>query len=240
MNGKKVKRIIVAAALIAVLAIGGISAYFTDGDTATNTFTVGSVQIDLQEPSWEPANVTKITPEQEIAKDPQVKNIGVNDAFVFLEVVVPYAKVVTAQEDGTKNTAADTELFSYTKNAGWVEVGDAAKDTGAKTFKHIYAYVGDGTNMKALAKDAITPTLFDNIKFANIVEDQAQTGGATLENQNLNVVVNAYAIQTNNINDAGGTAKTAPTDVWAVLSTQNPSTEKLGVTENSKTDVIEP
>ena len=57
---------IAATAMIGVLAIGGISAYFTDGDTATNTFTVGKVSIDLQEPNWNPPK--DITPNQEIKR----------------------------------------------------------------------------------------------------------------------------------------------------------------------------
>ena len=42
-NKKRMKTMIAATAMIGVLAIGGISAYFTDGDTATNTFTVGRI-----------------------------------------------------------------------------------------------------------------------------------------------------------------------------------------------------
>lgn len=77
-NKKRMKTMIAATAMIGVLAIGGISAYFTDGDTATNTFTVGKVSIDLQEPNWNPPK--DITPNQEIKKDPQIKNDGINDA----------------------------------------------------------------------------------------------------------------------------------------------------------------
>ena len=45
-NKKRMKTMIAATAMIGVLAIGGISAYFTDGDTAPTTFTVGKVSID--------------------------------------------------------------------------------------------------------------------------------------------------------------------------------------------------
>lgn len=76
--------------LVGVMTIGGIAAYFTDGDTQTNTFTVGKISLDLQEPNWEPPK--DIVPEQEIKKDPQIKNDGINDEYVFLEVVVPYVK----------------------------------------------------------------------------------------------------------------------------------------------------
>ena len=110
MKKRNLKMTALALALVGTLSVGGIMAYFTDGDTATNTFTVGKVSIDLQEPGWVPP--TGITPEQEFKKDPQIKNDGINDVYVFMKVIVPYANVVTANHDGSKNAATDTELFS--------------------------------------------------------------------------------------------------------------------------------
>lgn len=49
MNKKKILVLAVSVALIAILAIGGSLAYFTDTDSATNTFTAGGVAIDLIE-----------------------------------------------------------------------------------------------------------------------------------------------------------------------------------------------
>lgn len=234
MKNKKLKSTIVAAALAGCLAIGGISAYFTDADTATNTFTVGKVEIDLQEPAWEPP--MDITPEEEFAKDPQVKNTGVNDAYVFVEVVVPYAAVMAANEDGTKNETADTELFGYDVKDGWVEVGTPKKDEEAKTVTHLYAY-GAADAMMAVAAGVTTESVFDYIKFANIVEDEG------LEGVSLDVVVNAYAIQTANINDGkdaldgdNADGKITPDAVWSVLKNQNPSTA-VDITEDENTDI---
>lgn len=245
MSMKKARTAIIASALVGCLAIGGISAYFTDADTATNTFTVGKVEIDLQEPKWTPPE--DITPDEEFKKDPKIVNTGNNESYVFMEVVVPYANVITANEDGTRNEAADTELFSYTVNTGWVEVGTAEKDTTAKTVTHLYAY-GTSTAMTGLAKDAETPALFNAVKFANVVEDQ------NLEGTKLNVVVNAYAIQSANINNGdtaidgtNTTGKVAPADVWLVIQNQNlnsdgdfaPDTSKDGLgTEDANTDVL--
>lgn len=208
----KKKTTIKLGALLLILAImmsslAGISAYFTDTDTATNTFTVGEVSIDLQEPNWN--GDTDITPNMTTAKDPQVLNDGASDAFVFLEVVVPYRdNIVIADADGTKNVAATAELFTYTIKDGWVEVGTPTTDAEAGVVKHVYAYIGDNTSdLKALAANETTPTLFDEITFVNAVENQG------LENQELDVVINAYGIQTNDIN--GG--KTDPAGVWEVV-----------------------
>lgn len=218
MKKRSISKIVLTGALAGCMIIGAISAYFTDADTATNTFTVGKVEIDLQEPDWVPP--TDITPEQEFAKDPKIENTGINDAYVFIEVVVPYATVITANEDGSTNPAADTELFSYDVKAGWMELGEAKKDTAAKTVTHLYAY-GAADAMTAVSAGVTTESVFDYIKFANVVDEQG------LEEASLDVVVNSYAIQTTNLND-GKTAldgnnadgKVAPAEVWSVLATQ--------------------
>ena len=49
MNKRKIVLLATALCMIAILAIGGTLAYFTDTDEATNTFTVGGVVIDLIE-----------------------------------------------------------------------------------------------------------------------------------------------------------------------------------------------
>lgn len=46
------KRMVAATALVGVLLIGGISAYFTDTDSTTNNFTVGKIDIELHEDNW--------------------------------------------------------------------------------------------------------------------------------------------------------------------------------------------
>ena len=49
MNKRKIVLLASALCMVAILAIGGTLAYFTDTDSATNTFTVGGVKIDLIE-----------------------------------------------------------------------------------------------------------------------------------------------------------------------------------------------
>ena len=100
MNREKKWRICVLAGLLAALtAIGGVAAYFTDTDTSVTTFTVGKIEIDLQEPAWEaksdtdangiPDEAERMEPAQTIAKDPFVENIGTNEAYIFITVETP-------------------------------------------------------------------------------------------------------------------------------------------------------
>lgn len=146
---KNSKKITAVTALAALCGVSGTYAFFTDGDVKTNEFTVGSVQIDEQEPHWNPdedldkdgkPDRDQTVPKQEFAKDPQIKNIGQNRAFVFMKVTIPYRKLVTVNDQGTKNAsgeAKNVQLWSYDlkgptdKEAGWIEIQDP--DTSVKS-----------------------------------------------------------------------------------------------------------
>lgn len=201
----KTKSAIIALMLVACLAVAGVSAYFTDSAEAVNTFTIGEVNIELEEPNWEEPEVP-VVPNQTVEKDPQAKNDGDNSAYIFMTVEVPYANVITANADGTKNAAADTELFTYTVNSGWAEIGTAKWENGIVT--HTYAY-GSASELTELAASAKTPALFNTITFVNVIE------GQSLEGTDKSVTVNAYAIQSENIGDSK-----APDDVWTIICNQ--------------------
>ena len=94
MKNRKLVKGIALAAVITALAAGGTAAYLTDFETATNSFTVGKVDIDLDEPNWKTEDNTDLVPTQVIRKDPYVANKGVNEAFVYLEVSVPVRNVI--------------------------------------------------------------------------------------------------------------------------------------------------
>ena len=80
------KKKILALCLVVVLAItavtGATLAYFTDTDAKTNVFAVGNIEIDLEEqfPSGE------LMPGVDLQKVVTVKNVGDNDAYMWIEV----------------------------------------------------------------------------------------------------------------------------------------------------------
>ena len=49
MNKRRILAIAMSLCIVAILAVGASLAYFTDTDNATNTFTVGNVEIKLIE-----------------------------------------------------------------------------------------------------------------------------------------------------------------------------------------------
>lgn len=226
MKQKKVRLLALTLAVAGCISTGMVSAYFTDGDSAVNTFTNGKISIDLQEPHWNPDAAKNMTPKQEVAKDPKVLNDGINDAYVFMRVTVPYANVTVAEDNGTKAAAkSDKELYKYDiDDLNWTEIGTPQKDTRTRTVTHVYAFAKNNT-MTALAANASTSALFEYIQLINVVEDEG------LEETVQNVKVEALAIQTRNINDEktsldgdNSDGKTTPAEVWSVLSVQNPAT----------------
>lgn len=172
-------------------------AYLTDYDKTVNEFTVGKVEIELQEPNWKPEENTKVEPSQQIRKDPQVKNNGKNDAFVYLEVSIPTADVITADAAGNRIDKKNTELFTFVKKADWTQI--EAKTSGTN---RIYTFAYN----KILKPGETSSTLFDTVTFANIIEGQ-------LDTQQFTVPVRAYAIQS--VNTGGDTGTVAQQAVAA-------------------------
>lgn len=233
---KNMKPILIAGAAVACLGIAGVSAYFTDTDKITNTFTVGKVDVTPSEPSWPETPPEDIVPNQEVPKDPKISNVGANPAYVFLQVKIPTAKVKVANTDGTVGEAALTELFTMQglDDNHWCEIDDPFDytDKDGHTFKvYTFAYGPNAAeaptileindNVDGSGKDE-TPPLFTSVRFANIIEGQA------IETKQLNVDVISYAIQTDWLSDTNndaaddhGTNKLSATQVWQIFATQN-------------------
>ena len=201
MSGNnKIAAGIAAAVTAAALMIGGTMSYLTDYDTAANDFTVGKVDIEIDEPSWDPDDNTSITPGQVINKDPLVSNTGSNEAFVYLEVAVPMQKLVTADASGNRVEAAAVELFSFTADKTWTLMDSFVKGTDKI---YLYSY------NKILKPAEKTTELFKTMNFVNAVEGQID--GKTFE-----VPVRAYAIQTAN---TGGDGETVPAQAKNAFNT---------------------
>lgn len=193
MKKVNLKAVLAAAAVLAVLTVGGIYAYLTFTQSVTNTFTVGSVSATLTEPEWDAAadEHSDIYPTKKFVKDPTITiGEGSNDAVVFMEVTYPVQEVVTANADGSKNAAVDTQLFTPgTLGDGWTELS-AKETTGEGTVTKVY-----GLNKELAAGE--DSTLFEEITFANVVEGEVSGS--------LDVVVKADIIQAGGMTKAGDT-----------------------------------
>lgn len=126
---KKILILALAVALVAIM-VGGSLAYFTAEDEATNTFTIGSVKIEIVEEFQKPdamipvVNIDEDDPNY-IDKLARVKNIGDNAAYVQMYVAIPQALdetgafVVVDADNGdwtTRVKVGTTEFETVTYN----------------------------------------------------------------------------------------------------------------------------
>lgn len=92
---KKILALSMCIALAAIAIVGASLAYFTDTKTATNTFTMGNVQIKLDETDIKNPKGDRVTsneynvyPGLVVDKDPTVHNTGNNGAWVRAIVTI--------------------------------------------------------------------------------------------------------------------------------------------------------
>lgn len=183
---KKVTAIALAVCILAVAVIGATMAYFTDTDSKTNTFTFGKVDIDLTEKSIEDKE-----------KGVKAGTVGTDGGITYDKVLpgLVYSKIptVTVKQDSlpayvvitaTVPTIYDWEgLFNYKIDSAfdW-----DSKPVGANTVYYFYAKdpVQPGKSVTPFTEVKINPAL-------------TQDGVSKA----FNVIVNAYAIQTEDFAD---------------------------------------
>ena len=123
MTKRKILALALTLSMVAILAIGGTLAYFTDTDTKTNVFTVGNVDITLEE-TFDPEEAHLIpatgsaqagTLENGIEKQVWVtNNSGSDDAYVRVHIAIP---AILDDGDPTYNASANTLHFNYPDNS---------------------------------------------------------------------------------------------------------------------------
>ena len=118
---KKALMMALALVLVVALTIGGTLAYLTDRDSKTNVFTVGDVRIELNEDFDQGAT---LIPGVDIEKAATVKNVGKNDAWVWVKIAIPSA---LDNDDASKNVIH----FNFTEESvadglwNWMDSTDA-------------------------------------------------------------------------------------------------------------------
>lgn len=209
---KKFKALlVVACALLLVAAsVFGTMAYLTSTDTVTNTFTVGKVNIKLDEAKVDadgkpvtPAervkeNSYKLLPGHTYTKDPMVTVLSGSESS-YVKMTVTFSKANELDAIFAPTGADLTSIFKGYDPANWIAKGNT-KDTTANTRTYEFWYkeaVGapDGN----VALDA----LFDSITVpGEITKEQL----ATIEG--MTITVNAYAIQADGFANANAAWET--------------------------------
>lgn len=188
-TAKKALGLMLVAVLLVTATIFGTMAYLTDKDEVTNTFTVGSVDISLDEAPVNEAgkkvdgtrikaNSYKLMPGHEYDKDPIVHFAAKSEAsWLFIEVTNEIAGIESTAE-GYKSIATQITENDWTALDGHSGV----------YYKSVPANTGD--------------TAVDYPVFAGFTVD-GDVNGTTLANYNNKTVkVTAYAVQADGFDTA--------------------------------------
>ena len=194
---KKLLIMSVAMVLVCAFAVGMTIAYLTSTDRVVNTFTVGNVQIELDEakvdaygePVGSPAprvtdNSYKLIPGHEYTKDPTVTVLeGSERSYIKMTVTVTKSDVLDTIF--APNGAQLTEIFTGF-GSNW-EYKSNTEDTENKTRTYEFWYKETVDAREYAVK--LEPL------FTSIVVPDFITGDQLAELQTMTITVNAYAIQ---------------------------------------------
>lgn len=89
MKKKTILSAALALSVAAILAVGGSLAYFTDNDAKDNVFTMGNVDIQLDEVFEQNAKLYPGDDSLAVEKKVDVTNIGSEAAYVRVHIAVP-------------------------------------------------------------------------------------------------------------------------------------------------------
>ena len=196
--------LMMAAVLLVTATIFGTMAYLTSTDEVTNTFTVGSVAIQLDEAKANTdgtlvegadrvdANSYKLLPGHTYAKDPMVTVLkGSENSYIRMTVTVSKAAELDAIFDPQK--ANLLSIFNGYDSTNWIYQGETDDTTNnTRTYEFWYK-----DTVSALEEDVALDALFDSITVpGEINNDQLKTI------EGMTITVNAYAIQADGFNDA--------------------------------------
>lgn len=226
-----VKLILLIASLIVLAAAGMTLAYFTDTETADNTFEIGDVKLQINEPNYPQDKKDRIlTVNQTMPKDPMVENIGTNDEVVYLAVTVPLENVTMINEDKQldgdrkyqeiikfsvgegKESSVVTDNSDFCYNSSWKYL-KMTEDISEHTRTYYFGF------SKVLEVKSATPALFDRIQIKSFLEGQMNADITTA------IDLYAYGIQSDEISgydlSKGSVTKEQLSDILKIYINQN-------------------
>lgn len=208
-NAKKIVMGVICALAIVTASVMGTMAYLTSTDEVVNTFTVGNVQIRLDEakanqdgtlvPNADRVkeNSYKLLPGHTYNKDPMVTVLQGSESS-YVKMTVTFSKANELDAIFAPDGANMLSIFKGYDSSNWVSHG-VTKDTNANTRTYEFWYK---ETVAAPDADVALDALFDQIVVPGSITNKQL---ATIKG--MKITVNAYAIQADGFTDA--------TDAWA-------------------------
>lgn len=104
--------LVLALVLSVAMVTTGTLAYLTDTEQKVNVFTIGNVDIELDEPEW--VDNSQLMPGIPVPKDPQITNVGENSAWSWMTVTIPSALYPHLTLDYSDEWIVDDEVETTT------------------------------------------------------------------------------------------------------------------------------
>ena len=195
----KNKVVLLALCMVALIAVSvlGTMAYLTSTDTVVNTFTVGNVQIKLDEAKANldgtlvenadrvKANSYKLLPGHTYNKDPMVTVLSGSESS-YIKMTVTFSKAAELDAIFTPNGANMTSIFNGYDSTNWTYKGNT-EDTQANTRTYEFWYKEP---VAATTADYPLDALFDSITVPGFFTNEQLDSI-----KGMTITVNAYAIQ---------------------------------------------
>ena len=161
MNKRRILAIAMSLCIVAILAVGASLAYFTDNDSATNTFAVGNVKIQLIEQEKTDNGLNTFTQDKPlvpgksndgnaVSKIVTVKNTGKNAAWVWVDLKIPAYLVSSEYPTNESKNALHWNSYGcfnveYNKGNYWgLAVSDGIVNADHNVTDHDMVSVADG------------------------------------------------------------------------------------------------
>ena len=203
-TAKKAMLMTLCAIILVVATVFGTMAYLTSTDEVVNTFTVGKVEIKLDEAKANTdgslvegadrvkANSYKLLPGHVYDKDPTVTLLAGSETS-YVKMTVTFSKANELDAIFAPDGANLTSIFNGYDAANWIAKGNT-KDATANTRTYEFWYK---EAVGAPTADVALDALFDSITVpGSITKEQL----ANIEG--MTITVNAYAIQADGFADA--------------------------------------
>ena len=194
---KKKLMTVLALVLVIAMSVAGTYAYLTSADKVVNTFTVGDVQIKLDEAKANAdgslvqgaarvkANEYKLLPGHTYNKDPMVTVLKGSESS-YVKMTVTFSKAAELDAIFAPTGANMTSIFNGYDRANWIYKGNT-ENTGDNTRTYEFWYKAP---VAAPDADVALDALFDSITVPGTIKnDQLKTI------EDITITVNAYAIQ---------------------------------------------
>lgn len=201
-NLKKTIAMVLVIALCCAVSVGLTVAYLTDRDSVANVFTVGDVEIKLDEAFDQGSN---LVPGVVIQKEPTITNTGDNDAWVWATIAIP---AELDNDDASKNVIHFNYDKDYVNDTMWTWTDDQGWMISEMEIEGVMYNVYTVLYQTALVPGAVTEPVMTRVYMDTNVDIDPNGDWYVVENGNTTklewnseedgspvIYVSAYAIQ---------------------------------------------